>query len=132
MASLNEVTLIGNVGKDVEVKVFDNGGKIAKFSLATTESYKRKDGEKVENTAWHNVVIRSEPLVNIEQKYVGKGSSVCVKGKVYYRDYEKEGEKRKVTEIVLDPFQGQLILLSRKENNQQSLGDLDRSVGINI
>ena len=132
MASLNEVTLIGNVGKDVEVKVFDNGGKIAKFSLATTESYKRKDGEKVENTAWHNVVIRSEPLVNIAQKYVGKGSSVCVKGKVYYRDYEKEGEKRKVTEIVLDPFQGQLILLSRKENNQQSLGDLDRSVGINI
>ena len=132
MASLNEVTLIGNVGKDVEVKIFDNGGKIAKFSLATTESYKRKDGEKVENTAWHNVVIRSEPLVNIAQKYVGKGSSVCVKGKVYYRDYEKEGEKRKVTEIVLDPFQGQLILLSRKENNQQSLGDLDRSVGINI
>jgi len=132
MASLNEVTLIGNVGKDVEVKIFDNGGKIAKFSLATTESYKRKDGEKVENTAWHNVVIRSEPLVNIAQKYVGKGSSVCVKGKVYYRDYEKEGEKRKVTEIVLDPFQGQLILLSKKESNQQSLGDLDRSVGINI
>ena len=112
MASLNEVTLIGNVGKDVEVKIFDNGGKIAKFSLATTESYKRKDGEKVENTAWHNVVIRSEPLVNIAQKYVGKGSSVCVKGKVYYRDYEKEGEKRKVTEIVLDPFQGHLNLLS--------------------
>ena len=132
MASLNEVTLIGNVGKDVEVKIFDNGGKIAKFSLATTESYKRKDGEKVENTAWHNVVIRSEPLVNIAQKYVGKGSSVCVKGKVYYREYEKEGEKRKVTEIVLDPFQGQLILLSKKESNQQSLGDLDRSVGINI
>ena len=132
MASLNEVTLIGNVGKDVEVKIFDNGGKIAKFSLATTESYKRKDGEKVENTAWDNVVIRSEPLVNIAQKYVGKGSSVCVKGKVYYRDYEKEGEKRKVTEIVLDPFQGQLILLSKKESNQQSLGDLDRTVGINI
>ena len=132
MASLNEVTLIGNVGKDVEVKIFDNGGKIAKFSLATTESYKRKDGEKVENTAWHNVVIRSEPLVNIAQKYVGKGSSVCVKGKVYYRDYEKEGEKRKVTEIVLDPFQGQLILLSKKESNQQSLGDLDRTVGINL
>ena len=132
MASLNEVTLIGNVGKDVEVKIFDNGGKIAKFSLATTESYKRKDGEKVENTSWHNVVIRSEPLVNIAQKYVGKGSSVCVKGKVYYREYEKEGEKRKVTEIVLDPYHGQLILLSRKESNQQSLGDLDRSVGINI
>ena len=132
MASLNEVTLIGNVGKDVEVKIFDNGGKIAKFSLATTESYKRKDGEKVENTAWHNVVIRSEPLVNIAERYVGKGSSVCVKGKVYYREYEKEGEKRKVTEIVLDPFQGQLILLSKKESNQQSLGDFDRTVGINI
>ena len=132
MASLNEVTLIGNVGKDVEVKVFDNGGKIAKFTMATTESYNRKDGEKVENTAWHNVVIRSEPLVNIAERYVGKGSSVCVKGKVYYREYEKEGEKRKVTEIILDPYHGQLILLSRKESNQQSLGDLDRSVGINI
>jgi single-strand DNA-binding protein len=132
MASLNEVTLIGNVGKDVEVKQFDSGGKIAKFSLATTESYKRKDGEKVENTAWHNVVIRSEPLVNIAERYVGKGSSVCVKGKVYYREYEKEGEKRKLTEIVLDPYQGQLILLSRKENKQQSLGDYDKTVGINI
>ena len=132
MASLNEVTLIGNVGKDVEVKKFDSGGKIAKFSLATTESYKRKDGEKVENTAWHNVVIRSEPLVNIAERYVGKGSSVCVKGKVYYREYEKEGEKRKLTEIVLDPYQGQLILLSRKENKQQSLGDYDKTVGINI
>jgi single-strand DNA-binding protein len=132
MASLNEVTLIGNVGKDVEVKVFDNGGKIAKFTMATTESYKRKDGEKVENTAWHNVVIRSEPLVNIAERYVGKGSSVCVKGKVYYREYEKEGEKRKLTEIVLDPYQGQLILLSRKENKQQSLGDYDKTVGINI
>jgi len=132
MASLNEVTLIGNVGKDVEVKVFDNGGKIAKFTMATTESYNRYDGEKIENTSWHSIVVRNKAIVDIAEKYVGKGSCVCVKGKVYYREYEKEGEKRKVTEIILDPYHGQLILLSRKESNQQSLGDLDRSVGINI
>ena len=132
MASLNEATLIGNVGMNVEVKEFDRGGKIAKFTMATTESYKRKDGEKIEHTSWHNVVIRSEPLVRIAQMFVAKGSSVCIKGKIIYRDYEKNGEKRKMTEIALDPYQGQLILLGKKENKQQSLGDYDKTVGINI
>ena len=100
MASLNEVTLIGNVGMDVEIKEFDRGGKIAKFSMATTESYKRKDGEKIEHTSWHNVVIRSEPLVRIAQMFVAKGSSVCIKGKIIYRDYEKNGEKRKTSKLI--------------------------------
>ena len=63
---------------------------------------------------------------------VAKGSSVCIKGKIIYRDYEKNGEKRKMTEIALDPYQGQLILLGKKENKQQSLGDYDKTVGINI
>ena len=78
------------------------------------------------------MVIRSEPLVRIAQMFVAKGSSVCIKGKIIYRDYEKNGEKRKMTEIALDPYQGQLILLGKKENKQQSLGDYDKTSGINI
>ena len=113
MGSLNKVTLIGNVGRDVEVKQFDNGGRIAKFPLATTESYKSKSGEKVENTTWHNIVIRAEGLSKIAEMYVGKGSQVAVEGKLYVREYEnKEGMKAKITEIVVDQFGGQLILLS--------------------
>tara|TARA_R100001129_G_C5313031_1_gene245692 strand:- start:1066 stop:1479 length:414 start_codon:yes stop_codon:yes gene_type:complete len=133
MASLNKVTLIGNVGRDVEIKVFDNGGKIAKFPLATTESYKNKSGEKVENTTWHNIVIRSEGLCRIAEMYVGKGSQICVEGKISVREYStKDGNKAKQTEIVVDSFGGQLILLSRKDpkpqQSLQNLGNFDQQI----
>jgi single-strand DNA-binding protein len=136
MGSLNKVTLIGNVGRDVEVKAFDNGGRIAKFPLATTESYKSKSGEKVENTTWHNIVIRAEGLSKIAEMYVGKGSQVAVEGKLYVREYEnKEGMKAKITEIVVDSFGGQLVLLSKKNpqsQQQQSLGDYDQAIPTGI
>ena len=136
MGSLNKVTLIGNVGRDVEVKQFDNGGRIAKFPLATTESYKNKSGEKVENTTWHNIVIRAEGLSKIAEMYVGKGSQVAVEGKLYVREYEnKEGMKAKITEIVVDSFGGQLVLLSKKNpqsQQQQSLGDYDQVIPTGI
>jgi single-strand DNA-binding protein len=136
MGSLNKVTLIGNVGRDVEVKQFDNGGRIAKFPLATTESYKSKSGEKVENTTWHNIVIRAEGLSKIAEMYVGKGSQVAVEGKLYVREYEnKEGMKAKITEIVVDSFGGQLVLLSKRDpqsQQQQSLGDYDQVIPTGI
>ena len=136
MGSLNKVTLIGNVGRDVEVKQFDNGGRIAKFPLATTESYKNKSGEKVENTTWHNIVIRAEGLSKIAEMYVGKGSQVAVEGKLYVREYEnKEGMKAKITEIVVDSFGGQLVLLSKRDSQpqqQQSLGDYDQVIPTGI
>jgi single-strand DNA-binding protein len=136
MGSLNKVTLIGNVGRDVEVKQFDNGGRIAKFPLATTESYKNKSGEKVENTTWHNIVIRAEGLSKIAEMYVGKGSQVAVEGKLYVREYEnKEGMKAKITEIVVDSFGGQLVLLSKRDpqsQQQQSLGDYDQVIPTGI
>ena len=132
MASFNKVTLIGNVGRDVEVKEFDNGGRIAKFPLATTESYKNKSGEKVENTTWHNIVIRSDGLTKIAERYVGKGSQICIEGKIYVREYEnKEGMKTKITEIVVDSFGGQLILLSKRDTQpqqQQSFGGYDQLI----
>jgi single-strand DNA-binding protein len=137
MGSLNKVTLIGNVGRDVEVKAFDNGGRIAKFPLATTESYKTKSGEKVENTTWHNIVIRAEGLSKIAEMYVGKGSQVAIEGKLYVREYQnKEGIKAKITEIVVDQFGGQLILLSKKDpqpqQSPQTLGDYDQMIPTGI
>tara|TARA_A100001011_G_C14219365_1_gene803593 strand:- start:99 stop:512 length:414 start_codon:yes stop_codon:yes gene_type:complete len=137
MGSLNKVTLIGNVGRDVEVKAFDNGGRIAKFPLATTESYKSKSGEKVENTTWHNIVIRAEGLSKIAEMYVGKGSQVAIEGKLYVREYQnKEGIKAKITEIVVDQFGGQLILLSKKDpqpqQSPQTLGDYDQMIPTGI
>jgi single-strand DNA-binding protein len=101
--SLNKVILIGNVGRDPEVKYFDNGGVIANLTVATNErGYTLANGTVVpERTEWHNVVARKEQAQFIE-KYVKKGSGVYVEGKIRTRDYEKDGVKRYVTEIHAD------------------------------
>lgn len=101
--SLNKVILIGNVGKDPEVKYFDNGNALANLTVATNErGYNLPNGTQVpERTDWHNIVIRKDQ-VNFVEKFVKKGSSVMVEGKLRYRDYEKDGIKRYVTEIVAD------------------------------
>lgn len=96
---LNKVILIGNVGKDPDIKIFDNGNKAASFSLATSETYKNKAGEKVTNTEWHNIVIYGK-LADIVENYVKKGQLLAVEGKIKTRSYEKDGEKRYVTDIV--------------------------------
>lgn len=99
MASLNKVILIGNLGKDPELKTFENGGSVCNFSIATSESYKNKAGEKVTDTQWHNITMWN-PLSEIADKYLKKGSQVCIVGKVTSRSYEdKDGIKRYVTEI---------------------------------
>jgi len=102
MASMkNNVSLIGNLGKDPEVKEFGTNRK-ASFSLATTEKYNNSKGEKVEDTQWHNIVIWGK-LADVAGKYLKKGSQVAVDGKIIYRSYETDkGEKRYVTEIVVD------------------------------
>lgn len=101
--SLNKVILIGNVGKDPEVKYFDNGNAIANLTVATNErGYTLANGTVVpERTEWHNIVVRKEQSQFVE-KYVKKGSSVYVEGKIRTRDYEKDGIKRYVTEIYAD------------------------------
>ena len=95
----NSVQLIGHLGKDPEVKVFDNNKK-AWFSLATNESFKNSKGEKVEDTQWHNVVLWGG-LAEVAEKYLKKGMEVVIEGKIMYRTYETDkGEKKYVTEIV--------------------------------
>lgn len=95
----NRVQLIGNLGQDPEIVNLENGGKLAKFSLATSESYKNAQGEKVEDTQWHNIVAWGK-TAEIVENYLAKGKQVAVEGKLTHRSYEsKAGEKRYVTEV---------------------------------
>ena len=95
----NKVQLIGNLGQDPEIITLENGSKLAKFSIATSDSYKNAGGEKVEDTQWHNVVAWGK-LADIVENYANKGKQVAVEGKLTHRSYEtKEGEKRYITEV---------------------------------
>ncbi len=95
----NKVQLIGNLGQDPEVVNLESGNKVAKFSIATNETYKNTKGEKITETQWHNVVVWGK-LADVVEKFLLKGSEVAVEGKLIHRTYEtKEGEKRYVSEI---------------------------------
>ncbi|MDO6818318.1 single-stranded DNA-binding protein [Zobellia sp. 1_MG-2023] len=95
----NKVQLIGNLGQDPEIVNMDNGNKLAKFSIATTESYKNAQGERVDDTQWHNIVAWGK-TAEIVENYLTKGKQVAVEGKLTHRSYEtKEGEKRYITEV---------------------------------
>jgi single-strand DNA-binding protein len=102
MAGVNKVILIGNLGKDPEVRYLDNGVAVANFSLATTENYKNKEGERVSQTEWHNIVLW-RGLAEVAEKWLKKGSSVYVEGKIRTRKWEdKNGNTRYSTEILGD------------------------------
>ena len=101
MAGVNKVILVGNLGRDPEVRALENGVKVARFSIATTESYKdRNSGERVEHTEWHNVVLW-RGLAEVAEKYLKKGSQVYVEGKLQTRNYQdKDGVTKYNTEII--------------------------------
>lgn len=100
MAGLNKAILIGNLGRDPEVRAIDSGRKVANFSLATTESYRDKNGERVDQTEWHNIVLWGA-LAEIAEKYLRKGNQVYVEGRIRTRSYEdKEGVTKYITEVV--------------------------------
>jgi single-strand DNA-binding protein len=129
MASVNKVILIGNVGKDPEIKRLESGAKIAKFSVATHETYKNKEGAKMEQTEWHNVVILRDGLADIAEKYLGKGKQIYIEGKIRTRNWEdKDGIKKSVTEIIADNF----IMLGRKrgEGTENETPENDNSTAI--
>lgn len=114
MAGVNKVILVGNLGKDPEVRHLDNGAVVATFSLATSESYKDKNGNRIDQTEWHNIVAW-RGLAEISEKFLHKGSKIYVEGKIRSRSYDdKEGIKRYVTEIVVD----NLTMLDSKQDNQ--------------
>ncbi|MBN8694658.1 MAG: single-stranded DNA-binding protein [Bacteroidetes bacterium] len=106
----NKVQLIGNLGSAPEVKDLDNGNKVARFSLATSEYYVNKKGEKVNETQWHNIVIWGK-LADIAGRYLQKGSQVVIEGKLSNRNYtDKEGAKKYFTEIVAN----EMLMLDKK------------------
>jgi single-strand DNA-binding protein len=123
--SLNKVALIGNVGKDPEIRTMNNGNRVASFSMAMTDSWKDKGGEKKEKTEWANVVCFNDGLIGVIDSYVSKGSKLYVEGKLQTRKYEKDGSDRYITEVVLD-FGAQLILLGDKGGSRDDSRDNGR------
>lgn len=112
----NRVMLIGNLGQDPEVKKLESGKKVAHFTIATNESYKNGDGQKVEETTWHNIVAWNG-LADLASKYLNKGNEVVVEGRIVYRSYEdKNGITKNVTDIVLSNLQ---LLRSAKGNGKE-------------
>ena len=114
MAGVNKVILVGNLGKDPEIRHLDNGVAVANFSLATTESYTNKQGERVNQTEWHNVVLW-RGLADIAEKYLKKGNSVYIEGKIVTRKWEdKDNNTRYSTDIVADKM---TMLGSKQESS---------------
>ncbi len=120
MAGINKVILVGNLGKDPEVRHLDNGVAVANFSLATTENYKNKEGERVSQTEWHNVVLW-RGLAEVAEKYLKKGANVYIEGKIKTRKWEdKEGVTRYSTEILGDNMTMLGGKLSSENKTEQS------------
>ena len=117
--SVNKVIIMGNLGKDPEIRNFPNGGKICNFSVATSETWRdRNSGEKQERTQWHNISILSEPLVNIAERFLKKGSKVYLEGQLETRKWQdNSGADRYSTEIVLRPYKGEITLIDNKGDN---------------
>lgn len=114
--SVNKVILVGNVGKDPEVRYLENNVAVARFTLATTETYKKTTGEVVKNTEWHNIVLW-RGLAQVAEKYVKKGSQLYIEGKIRSRSYDdKDGNKKYFTEINGD----NMTLLGKRENSEET------------
>jgi single-strand DNA-binding protein len=111
MAGVNKVILVGRLGKDPEVRNFQNGGRVVNLRLATSERYKDREGNQQERTEWHSVAIFNEKLGEIAEKYLRKGSEVYIEGQLETRKYEKDGQERYSTEVVLRQFRGEIALL---------------------
>ncbi|MEC8631022.1 MAG: single-stranded DNA-binding protein [Pseudomonadota bacterium] len=123
--SVNKVILVGNLGRDPEVRSFQNGGKVCNLRIATSENWKdRNTGERRERTEWHSVAIFSEPLARIAEQYLRKGSKVYIEGQLETRKWQDQsGQDRYTTEIVLRPYRGELTLLDgRGEGGGQGGG----------
>lgn len=123
--SINKVILIGNVGKDPEIRAMQSGGRVANLSIATSESWKDKaTGEKKEKTEWHRVVIFNDNLVGLVENYVKKGSKLYLEGQLETRKWEdKDGAEKYSTEVVLRPYRGEITLLDSRGGGGSGGGD---------
>jgi len=117
----NTVILTGNLGQDPKIKTFDDGNRVCTFSLATTENWKNKQGEKMSHTDWHNIKVNGK-MAEIAHKYLKKGSKVHIQGKIRYREYEKDGVKKYFTEILAREVE---FLSSNNQSSEQPMQQQD-------
>lgn len=123
--SVNKVILIGNLGRDPEVRSFPNGGKVCNLRIATSETWRDKaSGERKERTEWHSVAIFNEPLAKIAEQYLRKGTKVYIEGQLETRKWQDQsGAERYSTEIVLRPFRGELTILDSRDGGGPGAGN---------
>ena len=116
MAGVNKVTLVGNLGADPEARSLNSGGEVVNMRVATSESWKDRDGNRQERTEWHNVVIFNENLGRVAKSYLRKGSKVYLEGQLQTRKWQDQsGNDKYTTEVVLQRFRGELVLLDSRE-----------------
>ena len=129
--SVNKVILIGNLGRDPEVRAFQSGGRVCNLRIATSESWRDKaSGERKERTEWHQISIYNENLIGVAERFLKKGSKVYIEGQLETRKYEKDGRDVYTTEVVLRPYRGELTLLDgRGEGGGAGAGSDDYSGG---
>ena len=127
VGSVNKVILLGNLGRDPEIRSLQTGNKMATFSVATSKRWKDKSTqEQKDKTSWHNIVIFGEGLVNIVEKYVKKGSKVYLEGELNTRKWQdKNGDDRYTTEVVLQGFNSNLTLLDSRSSTNQSQNTIE-------
>ena len=118
--SVNKVIIIGNLGRDPEVRSFQNGGKVCNLRLATSESWRDKNsGERRERTEWHSVAIFSEPLIRVAEQYLKKGSKVYIEGQLETRKWQDQsGQDKYSTEVVLRPYRSELTMLDGRGDGE--------------
>ncbi len=115
MAGVNKVILVGNLGADPESRSLNNGGEVVNIRIATSENWKDREGNRQERTEWHQVVIFNENLGRVAKQFLRKGSKVYLEGQLQTRTWQdNNGQERRTTEIVLQRFRGELVLLDAK------------------
>ncbi|MEM6622973.1 MAG: single-stranded DNA-binding protein [Pseudomonadota bacterium] len=121
MSSVNKVTILGNLGQDPEIRSFQNSGRVANLSVATSEKWKDKNtGERKERTEWHRVAVMADHLVGVCERYLRKGSKVYLEGQLETRKWQDQsGQDRYSTEIVLRPYKGEIVMLDKQEQTQR-------------
>jgi single-strand DNA-binding protein len=127
MAGVNKVILVGNLGDDPEVRSLNNGGEVVNLRVATSENWKDRDGNRQERTEWHRVVIFNENLGRVAKSYLKKGSKVYLEGQLQTRKWtDQSGQDKYSTEVVLQRFRGELVLLDSRGGGGGGYGDDDR------
>jgi len=129
--SVNKVILVGNLGRDPEIRSFQNGGRVANLSVATSENWRDKaSGERKERTEWHRVAIFNDRLVEVVEKYLKKGAKVYIEGQLETRKWtDQSGQEKYTTEVVLRQFRGELTMLDGRSGGGGAGGPPDDDMG---